>query len=137
MDGTRTHISGNTATVHYGDVIDISYTPKGTYQFDKWVTTGECIVEDSNSSTTTITVTGNCAVNANDIGDRLVTLTVIYDGNNITDEELDKTRVVLYNTTTHLYYSMDLKSGRGTTDSKIYRNYVPLGTTTYTCCTVL
>ena len=127
MDGTRTHISGNTATVHYGDVIDISYTPKGTYQFDKWVTTGECIVEDSNSSTTTITVTGNCAVNANDIGDRLVTLTVIYDGNNITDEELDKTRVVLYNTTTHLYYSMDLKSGRGTTDSKIYRNYVPLG----------
>jgi len=127
MDGTRTHISGSTATVHYGDVIDISYTPKGTYQFDKWVTTGECIIENTNSSTTTITVTGNCSVKANDIGDRLVTLTVIYDGNNITDEELDKTRVVMYNTTTGLYYSMDLKSGRGTNDSKVYRNYVPLG----------
>ena len=62
---------GNSFTVHYGDRIKVVFTPNENYQFYKWTYEGECIIEDDKSNVTTIVVTGDAAIQANDTGERI------------------------------------------------------------------
>jgi len=132
-DGTRTYLPEGMQSLHYGDIVEIIYTPSDYYKFNKWVVTGDCTIDNIWDSTTTVLITGDCSIIANDIGNRVVRLTMIFDNNKITDEELQKTEVLLHKkeingSETGIYYEMELKSGLGTQNPKIYSNYIPLGT---------
>ena len=126
-DGKRSHILFPFTEAHYGDTIELSYTPYGNYEFNRWVTTGECLIGDEAKASTTMLVTGNCSVSAEDIGERIVRLVMIFDDNKITPSELAKTDVLMLNTETGEYHQLPLMSGMGVPTPKVYRNYVPFG----------
>ncbi|MBR4202072.1 MAG: InlB B-repeat-containing protein [Candidatus Methanomethylophilaceae archaeon] len=128
-DGVRKHISGTSVVAHYGDLIELSYTPlTAHYQFSKWSLSGEYEIEDPNSSSTTMMVLGNCNISVNDIGDRAVRLNMIFDADQITAEELAKTKVFLHSKEfDNEYYEMDYDSSITGLGYKTFKNYVPLG----------
>ena len=125
-NGTRVHITGRTQYVHYGDIIELSYTPDSYYQFNKWSVTGECMVDDEDSQYTSIMITGGCTITANEIGERIVSIEMVYDNNNISAEDLAKMSVYMKNKDTGSYTSMTLRSG-ASEYPKAYRSYVSLG----------
>ena len=128
-DGVRKYIDGNSVVAHYGDLIELSYTPKSShYQFSKWVLSGEYEVENISSSSTTLMVLGNCSISVSDIGDRAVRLNMIFDADQITPEDLAKTKVFLHSKDTDgEYYEMIYDSSVTGLGYKTFKNYVPLG----------
>ena len=126
--GKKVHVSGNTIQAHYGEVIQLIYTSSGNYGFDEWVTTGRCIVEDLNSSTTTLMVKGNCTITADSITGRLVNLTMIIDNNEISDDDLKKTKVLMHlKGTDYGYIEMTLNESSSIGSSKVYSGNIPIG----------
>ncbi len=128
-DGSMTHITTPTFTARYGDMISISYTPTGNYEFAGWSVTGECEVKGINNASTFITVKGNCTIAASDMGERVVNLTVHFDDDEISLDELGKTTVYLHKKDTeHEYYKMDIRSGDDAVGvPKIYSKSIPIG----------
>ena len=128
-DGERRYIDGESVIAHYGDLIELSYTPNSLhYQFSKWVLSGEYEIEAMNSSSTTLMVLGNCSISVSDIGDRAIRLNMIFDDDQITPEELDKTKVFLHEKDgDHEYFEMEFDSSITGLGYKVFKNYVPLG----------
>ncbi|MBR4686335.1 MAG: InlB B-repeat-containing protein [Candidatus Methanomethylophilaceae archaeon] len=135
-NGTRTLKTVSTFTAHYGDIVEISYSSSGHYQFSRWMVNGSCSIEDQYSSSTQFMVTGDCTVAASDIGDRAVNLIMIYDGNMMPDSEVAKTKVYMKKIsdnpenpiagyTGQQYYEMIYRDRDDT--GAIYSNNVPLG----------
>ncbi|MBE6522710.1 MAG: hypothetical protein E7Z62_06265 [Thermoplasmata archaeon] len=126
-NGNRERITSTTISAHYGDIIELSYTPSEHYELNRWIASGECNLEDAYSSFTTVMVTGNCTITASEIGSRFVNLNMIFNNNTIEDSELQKTRVYLHNKVyTQEYYEMSLKSNDPSAP-KLYSGYIPLG----------
>lgn len=122
-DGSRTLISGGSATVHYGDRIELTYTSSGNYQFSKWMVTGEYEIEDETSTSTTLVVHGNCSISVSDIGERIVTLPIRFDAGILSDEDRAKVSVELRNTATN---ESILMQNVDHTNAEVFRQYVPL-----------
>ena len=122
-DGSRTLITGGSATVHYGDRIELTYSPSGNYQFNKWMITGEYDMEDEMSTSTTLVIRGNCSISVSDIGERLVTLPIRFDAGILSDEDRAKVSVELCNTKTDERLVMQ---NIDHTRAEVFRQYVPL-----------
>ena len=137
-NGNRTLITGS-ITAHYGDVVELFYTQTGNYMLNRWVVTGQCVIDDAYSPQTTAVVTGNCSITASEIGERFVNLNMIFDTlirANVLDQnmvdELERTKVFMHEKgyANDRYYEMTLRSGKSVGDpggSKLYSGYVPLG----------
>lgn len=136
-NGVRTHMTTSTFEAHYGDHVEISYSSSNYYEFNRWITTGDCVLDNAYSQSTFFMVTGDCTVAASDLGDRTVNIVMIIDGNEITESELAKTTVLLKkisdssdgssNTVTgKQYFTMGfIEKGP---NGAVFSNIVPLGT---------
>ena len=70
--GNVTEKYGQSFTAHYGDRIKLVFTPSGKYQFYRWSYQGECEIDDLDSSSTFLIVTGDSVIRVSDIGERAV-----------------------------------------------------------------
>ena len=122
-DGTRTPIT-KSATVKYGDRIELTYSPNGVYQFNKWNVTGEFVIDDEYSTSTTMVIHGNCSITVSDIGERVVILPIRFDDGILSDDDREKVSVNLRNTITQEEYPMQ-KTGHEN-GAEEFREYIPL-----------
>lgn len=123
-------IDGRYTSAHYGDTITLTYTPSEHYTFDRWIVTGEHVITDATSSTTTLIVRGNCSISVSDVGDRVLRLEMVFDNNKsqeTTDEDLAKTSVYIRDK--HTGETMDIPlTSLISARPAIFSAYVPLGT---------
>ncbi len=82
-NGQTTTVRGSTFTAHYGDRIKLVFTPDERYHFFRWTHTGECIIEDQYSSSTTMVVTGDSVIQVSDIGERVVRVYMSLNGEGV------------------------------------------------------
>ncbi|WII09354.1 InlB B-repeat-containing protein [Methanomassiliicoccales archaeon LGM-DZ1] len=131
-DGSRTKIDGSIDNIHYGDRIELSYAPTGNYQFSRWMITGEYIINPVGRPSTTMIVQGDCTISVSDIGDRVVTAQVYYDGHReqgggkLNGSDADRTTAFMLNKATGEYCQMDFIPNVSD-EYEFYRGYVPLG----------
>ncbi len=130
--GDMRHEFTTKTDLHYGDRIEISYTPSGNYEFSKWFITGEYILSPADIPSTTMIVQGNSTISVLDIGERIVTVQIKFDNGrfeNATDRK--NTTAFLKDKETGEYYELDYI--QDTMDAyETYHAYVPLGE--YTLC---
>ena len=131
-DGSRTKIDGSIDNIHYGDRIELSYAPTGNYQFSRWMITGEYVINPVGRPSTTMIVQGDCTISVSDIGDRVVTAQVYYDGlreqggGKLNGSDADRTTAFMLNKATGEYCQMDFIPNVSD-EYEFYRGYVPLG----------
>ena len=122
-NGERILITGGGRTVHYGDRIELTYSPNGVYQFSKWIITGEYEVEDETSSSTTLIIHGNCSISVSDVGERVVTLPIRFDAGILSEYDRARVSVELHNTMTDERILMQNVDHTG---AEVFRQYVPI-----------
>ncbi|AMK13547.1 TIGR02543 family repeat-containing cell surface protein [methanogenic archaeon mixed culture ISO4-G1] len=144
-NGTRTYIENGTVKAHYGDRIELRYTPPGTdYVFSKWLVYGDYELDDATSSRATMVVHGDAEIMAKDIGEVQVRIIVYYDygkdGSGHTNGKLewgdaDHTDVYLVNSRGVAYHLDMVKGVKGEffytgeqEQGEVYRGMVPVGT---------
>lgn len=125
-NGNREEITDSRSDIHYGDRIELSYTPSGRFQFSNWFVTGEYILNPSGSPSTTLIVQGNCTISVTDVGDRVVNVNVKYDVGKLSDYDRSHTDVYLRNTSSGEYIPLEYVQN-AFNDYESYRAYVPLG----------
>ena len=133
--GNQEYIGDGYATVMYGDRIKLVYTPNGDYVFQNWSIAGEHYISDADKTNreAILVVQGDCTVMANDAGDKLVTLNVIYDNAEHDTEasyiaDRSYTKLLMHDKVTGEDYEFRYDADESiNVTGQLYKGYVPFG----------